>query len=139
TIVPNSDSAKGKWDIGFHQTDIILNSSINGPGKVEGQIISNSFSAVTQAPEGNYETDDETGNLFSGWYSYNPSTHTIPPKSDYVLVIHTHDGKYVKMEITSFYEGAPSDPSIKDQAGFYNFHYTYQPDGSRSFVPAEKQ
>src|SRR5690625_6899914 len=53
-----TDSATTKWDIAFRGTDIILNSSISGPGKVEGQIVSSTFEEVTKAPENGYRSEE---------------------------------------------------------------------------------
>ena len=134
TIVANSDSASDKWDIGFRGTSIILNGGISGPGAVEGQVLSNTFAAVTEAPETGYAADSESGNVFGEWYNYNMTDHTIHPKPGYVLVLHTADGKYVKVEIISYYEDAPAEPQAEDPSRYYTFRYVYQPDGSRNFT-----
>lgn len=133
TIVPNSDSASTKWDIGFRNTTIILNSGVNGPGNVEGQVLQNILSEIAKAPESGYSQDGEDGNVFSGWYNYNMESHVINPKAGYIFIIHTQDGKYVKMEVSSYYQGAPAEPTSEDVASYYTFKYVIQPDGSRDF------
>lgn len=134
TIVPNSDSASNKWDIGFRGTTIILNSNISGPGNATGQVVKSTLDALTTAPEGNYLSDSTSGNVFADWYDYNMQEHVITPKPGYILVIHTNDGKYVKMEILSYYKGAPATPTSDDVQRHYTFRYVYQEDGSRNFA-----
>lgn len=134
TIVPHSDSASTKWDIGVRGTSIIMNSSLNGPGNVEGQVASNTLDGVAEAPDGNYSTDQASGNVFAEWYNYNMQEHVVTAKPGYIFIIHTNDGKYVKMEIISYYKGAPAQPTSSDESGYYTFRYVYQPDGSRDFT-----
>src|SRR5699024_9818724 len=76
-IIPNSDSATGKWDIGFRNTGIILNSGISGPGKVEGQVVKDIFEKLAAAPADGYKQDGAGGTVFSDWYNYNSNTHVI--------------------------------------------------------------
>lgn len=134
TIVPNSDSASSKWDIGFRGTTIILNSNVSGPGAASGQVVKSTLEALTKAPERDYLSDSTSGNVFADWYDYNMQKHVITPTPGYILVIHTNDGKYVKMEILSYYKGAPASPTSADASGYYTFRYVYQADGSRSFA-----
>lgn len=134
TIVPTADSASTKWDIGFRSTNIIINGGVNGPGKVEGQIVKNTLEDITEAPASGYETDTETGDVFGDWYNYNPQTHIITAKPGFIFIIHTNDGKYVKMEILSFYKGMPADPDYETaEQRYYTFRYVVQPDGTRNF------
>lgn len=133
TIVSNSDSASSNWDIAFRGTSIILNSHVSGPGSVTGQVVSSTLDAIVSAPESNYRSDSSSGNVFDDWYNYNMQTHIISPKPGYIFVIHTHDNQYVKMEILSYYKGAPSSPSLQDASRYYTFRFVYQPNGSRTF------
>lgn len=133
TVVPLSDSASTKWDIGVRGTSIIMNSGISGPGKVEGQVVASTLADITAAPESGYSQDGSTGNVFAGWYNYNMEQHVVSSKPGYILVIHTNDGKYVKMEVLSYYKGAPAQPTNDDISGYYTFRYVYQPDGTRNF------
>ncbi len=132
-VTPRTDSATTKWDIAFRGTSILLNSGASGPGTVEGQVVKSTFEDLAEAPKTGYEKDTETGNVFSSWYNYNPQTHVITPIPGYILVIHTNDGKYVKMEILSYYKGLPAHPSVQSDQRYYTFRYVIQPDGSRSF------
>jgi len=50
-----------------------------------------------------------------------------------VLVIRTHDGKYAKLEILSYYENAEPNATF-DNYRYYTFDYVYQPnEGETSF------
>lgn len=132
-IVANSDSATEKWDIGFRSTSIIINSNVSGPGNVTGQVVNNTLEGVTTAPDDNYRADSTSGNVFADWYNYNMQIHVVSPKPGHIFIIHTHDDKYVKMEILSYYKGAPANPTTSDASGYYTFRYVYQPDGSKNF------
>ncbi len=124
TIVPNSDSATTKWDIGFRGTSIIINNSIHGPGTTTGLVAANKlFDDLKKAPEGNYRADSASGNTFGGWYNYNSNSHIISPKPGYLFVIHTNEGQYVKLEILSYYKGAPKEVTSEDLSRYYTFKY----------------
>jgi len=44
------------------------------------------------------------------------------------LVIRTHDDKYAKVEILSYYKDAPAEPDgFVDESRFYTFNYVYNP------------
>ena len=64
----------------------------------------------------------------SGWYNYNPATFTVTPLPGRILVFRTTEGRYAKIEILSYYQGAPADPNPFIDAGrYYTFNYVYQP------------
>jgi hypothetical protein len=132
-VIPNSDSATTKWDIGFKATTIIVNGGSSGPGKGEAQVITGVYNELTEAPEAGYATDAEAKKAISGWYSYNMTTHIISPVTGAVIVLKTATGKYAKLEITSYYKDAPASPDLNSESRFYNFRFVYQPDGSRKF------
>ncbi|HAC25442.1 MAG TPA: hypothetical protein DCE81_11045, partial [Cytophagales bacterium] len=69
------------------------------------------------------------------WQNTGATTSTIvSPIAGRVIVVRTADGKYVKMEILSYYENAPASPNnMVDKDRFYTFRYVYQPAESRSF------
>lgn len=132
-VIPNSDSATTKWDIGFKATTIIVNGGSSGPGKGEAQVITGVYNDLAEAPETGYATDAEAKKAISGWYSYNMTTHIISPVTGAVIVLKTATGKYAKLEITSYYKNAPASPDLNSESRFYNFRFVYQPDGSRKF------
>lgn len=150
-VILNSDSSTTKWDIGFRGTTIILNGGISGPGQAAGQIVTGIFDELTEAPEAGYVSDtaNEKAILGSnGWYNYTGTTsvpnHAILPIAGKILALRTSDGKYAKVEIISYYQGAPdtSTPAFADTATrpasrYYSFRFIYQPDGTRNFETTE--
>lgn len=139
TIVIGSDTLTNKWDIAFRKTTIFTNSGTSGKGKGGAVVLTNTdFFELADAPVDGYKID-ETGapaiptGSGKGWYNYNSQTHIITPIPGVVLVIRTGDGKFAKVQILSYYKGAPETPSSLSQSGYYTFRYVYQPDGSRKF------
>ncbi len=135
TIVPNTDSATTKWDIGFRGTSIIFNSGISGPGNA-GVIIQNAvLDDITTAPTTGYINDNASGFALpvgsgKGWYTYDGAAMVIRPTAGKILIVRTADGKYAKMEIISYYKDAPASPTFMIPARYYTFRYVYQGDGS---------
>ena len=142
-IIPNSDSASTKWDIGFRATSIILNGGISGPGKAAGQLVSGLFDEMLIAPTDGY-VQDATGNVFgvpASWYNYtgsslkpNNAVITVPGK---IIMIKTADGKFAKIEILSYYKGNPNTTTpefdnfaTRPAPRYYTFKFIYQPDGT---------
>ena len=72
----------------------------------------------------------------NGWYTYSgPPNHIISPTPGKILVFRTHDDKYAKVEILSYYLDAPENPdAFTDQSRYYTFNYIYQPnEGATTF------
>ncbi len=141
-IVPASDSASDKWDIAFYSTTILINSGTSGPGMGEAQVVELSFDEITEAPETGYAMDSESGNAVpkgsgNGWYNYNPSTHIVSPIPGRTIVLKTADGeKYAKVEILSYYKGAPANPTYEENGAdgrVYTFRYSIQENGTAQF------
>ena len=65
----------------------------------------------------------------NGWYTYQgPPVNLITPTPGKILVFRTHDGKYAKMEILSYYKDAPDSPdAYSDESRYYTFNYVFQP------------
>ncbi|MNG27898.1 hypothetical protein D3C84_1130750 [compost metagenome] len=63
------------------------------------------------------------------------NSHIISPIAGKVFVIKTHDGKYAKFEILSYYKGAPvtPDPLKTEDTGFYTFNFAYQANSTTTF------
>ncbi len=146
-IVLNADSATSKWDIGFRGTTIILNGGVSGPGLAAGQIITGIFDELAEAPSTGYNQDSETskaivGSAAGGWYTYTGEApagpkHAVLPNAGRILVLKTADGKYVKVEMISYYQGNPNtttagfaDVTTRPASRFYTFRYIYQADGT---------
>lgn len=146
-VVANSDSATTKWDIGFRGTTIILNSGTSGPGNAAGQIVDNIFDELTTAPADGYAVDGATKAILgSDWYTYTGEAptgpkHAILPIAGKVLVLKTATGKYVKVEVLSYYLGNPNtttttfaDLTARPASRYYTFRFLYQPDGSTNLT-----
>lgn len=137
-IVPVSDSATTKWDIGFYSTTIITNGGSSGVGAAAAQLCIGLFDNLMEAPEAGYKQDTKgsfaiaTGSE-NGWYNYNSATHVISPIPGRVLVVKGADDTYSKVEILSYYKDAPASPSNDNVSRYYTFRYVRQSDGSRKF------
>lgn len=138
SIVARSDSNTTKWDLAFASTRIRTSSGTSGPG-MGGAIVltSTDFDTLSEAPASGYAYDTtatqtaiRTGSD-NGWYHYDFGTNIVTPIPGRVLVIRTADGKYAKIQIISYYKGAPQAPMQTDLSRYYTFKYVYQPNGSR--------
>lgn len=129
------------WDIAFRGTTIAINGGVatgtndeptrNGEGGTA--IASGTFASITDAANYTFEQDAAEGFAIptgsdNGWYNYNFMTNVITPIPGSILVIKTHDGKYAKVEILSYYRDAPAEPDgFVDESRFYTFNYVYNP------------
>lgn len=138
-----------KWDIAFRGTVIIVNGgakynaedagepSRTGSGAVS--IVSGAFSEVTTFPAANtFAQDAASVYAFpaagaNAWYDYNGQTHMIAAKAGKVFVVKTHDGKYAKVELLSYYKGAPTTPTATSESRFYTFNFAYQANSTTTF------
>ncbi|MFN3909155.1 MAG: HmuY family protein [Flavobacterium sp.] len=132
------------WDIAFRGTTIVVNGGTaigitdeptrTGSGAVS--IVSNTLSAVTTIPSASTFTQDGTNTYAiptgsgNGWYNYNSTNNLITPIAGKIFVIKTHDGKYAKMEIISYYKNAPANPDATALSRYFTFKYVYQPSGT---------
>lgn len=134
------------WDIAFSKTTIIVNGgakkadtepSRTGSGAVS--IVSGTFASVTVYPAVSTFVQDGTAaygiptGSGNGWYSYNSATHIISPIAGKVFVVKTHDGKYAKFEILSYYKDAPAVPEATSVSGIYTFNFAYQANSTTTF------
>ena len=138
SIVPLSDSATTKWDIGFKSTTLIFNSGTSGPGNA-GVIIQNGiYENAATAPTTGYKQDNINGlppyalntGSGNGWYNYNSDVHVISPVPGRYLIVRTANEKYAKVEILSYYKDAPPNPTSDTEGRYYKFRYSFQGDGS---------
>ena len=61
-----------------------------------------------------------------GWYEI--KNNAIFPYSDKTLVFKTHNSRYAKVKIVSFYKDAPENINpFTNKSEYYTFSYTYQP------------
>ena len=137
------------WDIAFRGTTIIVNGGTKvsaddadepvrtGSGAVS--VVSGAFASVTTFPAAtSFRQDAVAIYAFSGdnvWYNYDSTTHIISSKAGKVFVVKTHDGKYAKFEILSYYKDAPAtpDPSKTEDTRFYTFNFAYQANSITTF------
>ncbi len=135
------------WDIAFRATDIIVNggSSMgttdeptrNGDGGA--YIAMGTMADVTEVDVSMFAQDSENGYAImsgsgNGWYTYTgPPTFLVTPTAGRILVFKTADGKFAKVEILSYYQGAPDSPdAFTDQSRYYTFNYVYQPNSGET-------
>ncbi|WP_395061990.1 HmuY family protein [Flavobacterium sp.] len=143
----NAVVTNDNWDIAFRGTTIIVNGGDEigitdeplrtGVGAVS--IVSNTFGAVTTFPAAATFTQDgpsiyaiPTGSG-NGWYDYNGATNIISPRAGKVFVVKTHDGKYAKFEILSYYQNAPATPDATSVARYFTFNFAYQANSTTTF------
>lgn len=134
-IVSPADSNSTKWDLAFKSTTVLTNSGSSGPGQGGAIALTvTDYDTLSTAPESGY-VQDQAGLPAIGraWYTYTgPPNHHILMNPGVVLVIRTADGRYAKLKFTSYYKGGEAVPSTGAQSRFYNFTYTFQPDGTHS-------
>ncbi len=137
SVISGTDTMTTKWDLAFATTKIRTNSGTSGPGQGGAIVLSSAdFDTVSQAPYSGYSYDTTATQLAirtgsdNGWYHYNFATNIVTPIVGRVLLIRTADAKYAKVQIVSYYKGAPLTPTQTDQPRFYTFKYVYQSDGS---------
>lgn len=131
--VDNADSASTKWHFGFRGTAIIVNGGTSGPGGCQAQLVNGIFDTYKSAPTDGYKSDNETASAINGWYNYDMNAHVISPKAGVIILLKTGEGRYAKMEITSYYKDAPANPTMKSEARYYTLRYVYQPNNDTAF------
>jgi hypothetical protein len=145
-VVPSSDSATNKWDIGFRGTTIITNSGNSGLGQGGAFVYVGLFDDLLTIPTDSVFRVDNAPSSYAlptgsnrGWYVYNAPVNLVTPVPGRVLVIRTATGKYAKIEILNYYRGgvtpaatASDDEKLRNQR-FYTFRYRFQPDGTKTF------
>ncbi len=131
------------WDIAFRGTTILVNggksSASDQPertGNAGAYIASGTLESIisintdlfSQDTENQYAIQTGSGN---GWYNYaGAPTHLITPIAGKILVIRTHDNRFAKVEILSYYKDAPAAPT-GEGAQHYTFSYIYQPNENK--------
>ena len=135
------------WDIAFRGTVIIVNGGAkigitdepNRTGNGAVSVVSGGFSAVNTIPlAATFTQDAATVYAFpksgdNAWYDYNPNTHIITSKAGKIFVVKTHDGKYAKFEILSYYKDAPITPDVTSLGRYFTFNFAYQANSTTTF------
>ncbi len=145
-VVPNTDSATNKWDVGFRGTTIITNSGNSGPGAGGGFVQVGLFADITAvSPDSTIKVDNAptsyaiTSGSNRGWYVYDAPNNLVTAIPGRVLIFRTATGKYAKMEILNYYKGgvtpaaSASDADKLTKQRYYTFRYVYQSNGTKSF------
>ncbi|MEL6122361.1 MAG: HmuY family protein [Bacteroidota bacterium] len=131
------------WDLAFRGTTIIINGGVETgiadeparTGDAAVYIANGTMSSIAEVDVTLFRQDDSTGPAIpggsdNGWYNYSgPPTFLITPLAGKILVMRTHDGNnYAKLEILSYYKGAPDSPdATMDEGRHYTFNYVYNP------------
>lgn len=141
SVVPISDSATTKWDIGIRFVNIIVNSHASGPGNAGVIVQPGVYESFAVAPKDGYAYDTTAtqfainSNPFdaNSWYSYDVTTHIPFVKAGQFFVFRTADNHYVKMEILKIDFADFVSATAPPKSLVYKFRYTYQADGSLNF------
>lgn len=125
--VPAADAKTSKWDIAFSKTTIAINSGSSGPGQGGAIVAEKPIDQITEAPKEGYKTDSDGGYAIPGgsgnsWYKYDMSVHAIIPIIGRTILVKTASGKFAKLEIISYYKGAPEDVPT-EASSYYTFRY----------------
>lgn len=133
-------TSETEWDIAFRGTRIAVNGgaatgTADEPtrnGTVGLSLETGTFASITDAMGLTFTQDADGAYALTpvsdeGWYNYNFATNIISPIPGKVLVIKTHDGKYAKVEVLSYYKDAPAQPEGSSESRFYTFSYVYNP------------
>ena len=132
------------WDIAFRGTTILVNGGTlvgivdeptrKGVGAIS--IATNTLEKVLTLPDvstfkqdgaSTYAIPTGAGN---GWYNYDSANNLINPIAGKIFVVKTHDGKYAKFEILSYYKDAPASPNATSESRYFTFRFAYQPTGT---------
>ena len=132
------------WDIAFRGTEILVNGGFPGTnnepartGLAAGYITIGNYGGIKSVNENLLHQDSETQKAIpstnGGWYEID--NNVIIPYSDKTLVFKTHNSRYAKVKIVSFYKDAPENiSSFSSKPEYYTFSYTYQPnEGIQTF------
>ncbi len=160
-----TDSATTSWDLGFRGTSIIVNGGTSGPGQGAATVAVGLFDAFTAVPDSvTLRVDGAAASVCpgtntpggmvpgtpraictgsnNGWYNYNQPQNLIAPIPGRTILVRTADGRgYAKVQIQSYYLGAPATPVTLGGPGDtpdrrYTFRYVVNPAG-RDFTAVQ--
>jgi len=129
---PKTDS----WDLTFQRYVMKTNGGQTNPTG-QGALLSlreRNFAAVTQVPDkAEFISDVHPKNrpssynpVLEKWFNYSYLANVLAPKP-LVYLVRTHDSKYAKMRLRSYY-------CANKSAGCLTFEYVYQGDGSTNLA-----
>ena len=125
------------WDIAFRGTEILVNGGFSGAndeptrtGLGAGYITIGNYGGIKSVDENLFNQDSQTQKAIpstnGGWYEIKNTA--LFPYSDKTLVFRTHNNRYAKVKIVSFYKDAPENINpFSSKPEYYTFSYTYQP------------
>ncbi len=133
------------WDIAFRGTTIAVNGGEKTGTADEPDRTGNAGASIFSGTLAGLKNIDglvfnqDSGTSFAiptgsdnGWDNYNFQTNLISSIPGKILVFRTHDNKYAKVEILSYYLN--QDNSNPSNGRYYTFNYVYNPnDGETSF------
>ena len=137
-----------EWDIAFRGVTIIVNGGVSQgtpdepvrSGIAAGYVATGTMADIENVEESLLKGDAVEDTAIpsgsgKGWYTYNPVTHLITPTPGKILVFRTHDGKFAKVEILSYYKDSPANPdAFTTPSRYFTFNYVYQPnEGVKKF------
>ncbi len=127
------------WDIAFRYATIIVNGGEktgykdepNRTAKVSAYIEEKPFEKIENVLESKFKEDRKgklaiSDNVLSskeGLWSYSMTYHYVLPIPARVAVFKTRNGKYVKMQIGSFYKCMKRPKPADESYGYYSFRY----------------
>jgi hypothetical protein len=126
--IPAGEAKTDQWDIAFSKTTIVVNGGTSGPGQGAALVLEKPFEQIAEAPLDGYKMDGESGSAIPGgsgnsWYKYDMSVHAILPIVGRTILLKTATGKFAKIEIISYYKGAPEEVPT-EEASYYTFRYS---------------
>jgi hypothetical protein len=122
------------WDLAFRGKTIILNGGNSNKDnvlrtkKVKALLLDQAFEEVINIPEESkfHQDNNESYVLGTNWYTYSiEALLAIIPK-EITIIIKTHDHKYVKMKIRSYYRyetRLSAKNSLLREPGYYTFEF----------------
>lgn len=128
------EESSSNWDIKFNSSGFSFG---NG---AEAQVVEGIFDNYVTAPTSGYSSADLAG--IGSVYTYtgqaqSGAQHAVLPTPGRILVVKTHDNKYAKIELISYYRGNPDTNSesfinlqTRPESRVFTFRYVVQPDGS---------
>lgn len=136
SVVPIQDPKTEAWDLMLQRYVIKTNGGQTNPGG-QGGLLSlpePSLAAVTHVPaQATFVTDVRPKNrqgsynpVMEKWFDYSYLANVLAPKQ-LLYLVRTHDGKYAKMRLLSYY-------CINRSPGCVTFEYVYQGDGSTTLA-----
>ncbi|QXP74737.1 HmuY family protein [Tenacibaculum sp. AHE15PA] len=129
------------WDVAFRGLRVIVNGGSKygltdepeRTGNASLAVVKNVFKDAIEAPAADTFKQDASGVYAitadggDDWYTY--SSGIVKANAGTIIVVKTIEGNYAKMEIRSYYKGAPADKDIttSSEGRYYTFNYVYNP------------